>query len=37
MINKLHLKESTDVNTYKDTMDGLTLTYSDIYQDLEIR
>lgn len=31
MINKLHLKESADVNTYKDTMDNLTLSLQSYF------
>lgn len=34
MINKLHLKESTDVNTYKDTMDSLTLALQSYFNEV---
>jgi len=31
MINKLHLKESANVSTYKDTMDNLTLSLQSYF------
>ena len=34
MINKLHLKESADINTYKDTMDGLTLALQSYFNEV---
>ena len=34
MVNKLHLKESTDVNTYKDTMDNLTLVLQSYFNEV---